>query len=869
MSADEHNGPKGPEDAPGQEQQPVQDPGSRPDGAQRTSRDRTRTRDMTGSAPLTVFAKGLLALREEAGMTLAELAKATGYAGSTMSKVTSTTMLCSEHALLAYVSALGGDRERWHAEWKKLDQMTAAQRTAVPDLPAGDETAAAAPADGPAEAPITPGAPPPSAPQPTEPTEPGRAVAGGDVSPPPRPTPPEAEQAGSGEPVQAAGPPEAPMPGPVPQEKPVPLAAPTRRGPSWLRPVPAWPRRPLVPAALAAVTAVAVAATVLWPSPGGSHGRSAASPSTATAPAAPALPECSEPKDTLTLTASPDFSATLTKLAADYGARTAEGQCLQVKVTAMSSGSAAEALRNGWTKENGRPDVWSPASKVWLPLARQSAAANALPTQDPPSIAATPLVIAMPEPMATALGWPGARITWKNLAEWAQDPKNFWARHGHADWGSFLLGKTDPRYSTSGLNAIIAAFASAAATTTGPLAPDKLTSGNIATDAVRGIEQSVVHYGDTTLTFLANLRRANDAAEAGSQPGSPYISAVAVEESAVVAYNRGYPCGTRSDEPGCEMKAPPKTKLVAFYPADATFYSDHPYITLTGISPQKKALADDFLAYLHSGPAQDQFGGIGLRSYDSSKPKPSVINRDNGALPDAPLKSVPLPGPEVLGRILSAWPDLRKRANVLLVIDTSGSMNDKVDGTGPTKLELLKQAAPELLKGFADQDSVGLWQFSTVKALKHGSDHNTLVDVGLLGNDGSRRAALNNSIQSLTAAGGTALYQTTTDAVKELRDHRYAPDAINAVVLLTDGSNDNDGAVNPDASLDQLMKQLDDPKKIRVFTIGYGIDPVKNPGTTQAWADLQAIADRSQARAYRAEDPKTIAETLTNVISNF
>ncbi len=55
---------------------------------------------------------------------------------------------------------------------------------------------------------------------------------------------------------------------------------------------------------------------------------------------------------------------------------------------------------------------------------------------------------------------------------------------------------------------------------------------------VAGVEKSVAHYGDTALTFLANLQRADDAGAALS-----YVSAVVVEEKSIIDYNEGNPTG--------------------------------------------------------------------------------------------------------------------------------------------------------------------------------------------------------------------------------------------------------------------------------------------------------------------------------------
>ena len=58
---------------------------------------------------------------------------------------------------------------------------------------------------------------------------------------------------------------------------------------------------------------------------------------------------------------------------------------------------------------------------------------------------------------------------------------------------------------------------------------------------VKSVESAVVHYGDTTLTFLNNWYRADARGTALT-----YTSAVAVEEKSVIDYNSGNPDGELS-----------------------------------------------------------------------------------------------------------------------------------------------------------------------------------------------------------------------------------------------------------------------------------------------------------------------------------
>ncbi|WRZ87734.1 substrate-binding and VWA domain-containing protein [Streptomyces sp. NBC_01007] len=627
---------------------------------------------------------------------------------------------------------------------------------------------------------------------------------------------------------------------------------------------------------IAAVTAMVVVGVTVVPGwPGGDDGsHTDGKPDSS-------LPRCSKPSVTLHIAASTDKSAPLQDLAHQYDARSAGGECVDVAISSIDSGSAMRALARGWSEDDGpEPDVWSPASRMWLAVARQRAtraAKDRLPKTAGPSVATSPLTIAMPRPMAQVLGWPKKKIGWKELASYAAQP-DFWKSKGHPEWGDFTLGKTNPEYSTSGLNATMSAFFTKIGTT-GEMNPDDLKNPK-ARNVVRSIENSVVHYGSTTLTFLAGLRRADDEGDATS-----YISAVTVEEDAVLAYNKGYPCGTESNDPQCKadrnkLKAP-KVKLVAFYPTDTTstatdgsasqaLYSDHPYIELNDIGPAKKKVADDFRKFLASDTAREDFTQLGFRTNPDKVPtKPTA---DNGIL-DEKLTPLSTPTPDVLDKLLASWRELRKPANVLTVIDTSGSMDWGVrSGTSekannePSRLDLVKQAEGPLFEGFTDRDKVGLWTFA--KEVKEVSAPQAMGS-----GKNSHREGLKASIEGLQATGATSLNKAVADALDSLRAH-WDPHAINAVVVLTDGNND---PADAPPTFAQLRKKLTDTSKpVRVFTIAYGkdADTKTDPdscrnGQKTCKTYLEEIAELSHASTYDARDPKTISNILTNVISNF
>lgn len=548
------------------------------------------------------------------------------------------------------------------------------------------------------------------------------------------------------------------------------------------------------------------------------------------------------------LTASSEKAALLKQIAGDWNGTKVDGTCARVEVVSKASGGAADALARGWIEatDGPRPDVWSPAASSWTGLLRQKTSVADKPdligSARPPSIANTPLVIAMPKPMAVALGWPKRALGWGDVLKLAQNPKG-WASV-HQSYGAFTLGKTNPNFSTSGLHATIGTYVAATGTSS------DLTLANLADPRVQhyaqAVEQAVVHYGDTTLTFLSNLQKADDRGA-----GLTYISAVTVEEKSVWDYNQGNPSG---DPATLGKHAKPKTPLVAIYPKEGTLLSDSPYAILQAdwvTDPVKKA-AQKFLDYVRGDKAQQKFAAAAFRGYDG-KPV-AAISAANGLIPSEPKVILNPPSPPVLARVEALWNQQRKAAKVLLIIDTSGSMGDPA-GNGDSKIELAKKAALKALDQFGPRDDVALWSFSTPQ---NGSPlpYRELVPFTPIT---AGKAKLRQQISLLTADGGTALYATARRAFRVM-SASAGNDRINAVILLTDGKNEYT-ADNDITSLEQELSPEDTSHSVRFFPIAYGADA--------DLATLKGIADGARGAAYDASDPASIDKVFTAVLSNF
>src|SRR2546423_8576120 len=159
----------------------------------------------------------------------------------------------------------------------------------------------------------------------------------------------------------------------------------------------------------------------------------------------------------LNVAASQEKSALFADLAKAFNQthKTTDGRCIEVKVQQVASGTAEKALARGWDEKTDgtRPDVWSPAATSWIVLLRQHRSSldfgSGLAPENPPSLLQSPLVIAMPRPMAEALGWPRRPIGWADVLQLARDSSG-WGSRGHPAWGDFRPGKTNPNITTPG-----------------------------------------------------------------------------------------------------------------------------------------------------------------------------------------------------------------------------------------------------------------------------------------------------------------------------------------------------------------------------------------------------------------------------------
>jgi len=492
--------------------------------------------------------------------------------------------------------------------------------------------------------------------------------------------------------------------------------------------------------------------------------------------------------------------------------RIADGRTINVEAIAEGSGDCIDEL----LQETRKADLTSPASAAFIKLANAESRAKTgkdlIPSTE--NLVLSPVVIAMWKPMAEALGYGQKAVGWSDILTLARDPRG-WAGRGHPEWGPFRFGHTNPESSNSGLMSVFAEVYAA----TGKKSALTVADVNDAKTAafVAGIEQSVVHYGSST-GFFGKKMFAN---------GSAYLSAAVLYENMVI-----------------ESYAQTAQPVVAIYPKEGTFWSDHPVgvVDRPWVTPDKREAAKQYIDYLLAKPQQEKAVPRGFRPSSTEIQLAAPIDAGHGVDPKEPQTTLEVPSPEVMHAILALWHANKKHANITLVFDTSGSMEQQ------QKMDNARAAALQLVDLLGDDDQFSLLPFS-------GVPHWALQRAAVKSSRDSAKA----QITAMFPKGGTALYDAVAQAyAAHLSSQEQDQEKISAIVVLTDGDD-----TNSKTPLDDLLRQIkfdNETHTIRVFTIAYGDDAKSEV--------LQQIADATQAKFYKGNQ-QNIRQVLREISTFF
>ena len=535
---------------------------------------------------------------------------------------------------------------------------------------------------------------------------------------------------------------------------------------------------------------------------------------------------CDGPKATATIAASPDAAPVLRRIAALWSLDQPKvgATCAEVAVTAADSAAVAAVIGGQGTADvPGRPDVWAPESSAWAALATvRPEAAAAIPRGAWLSLATTPVVLAVPKDRAAALGWPKKPVSLSAvLAGLRDDPT--WGRYGHREWGPVVIGMGDVTRSTADLHTLLA-----------------LTDGNrngrvdpaeIANELL--LERSVGKYAKSTTELFALAAK-----------GAP-IAAFPATEQQVLAWN------TASEG----------RQLVPVHPAEGIAGADHPYVTLQGdwVTPQARQVAYAFSRFVLGPVGRAEFARAGFRDRDRS-PTGIPAAADERLVPARfPTRAIMGPGPAA--QALVRWRALRRPANVLATIDTSGSMADPAPGLAVTKLAVFQQAAVQAVSLFNAQSRLGIWEFSS--KLTPTSDYRAVLPARPLGATVApgvtQREAVFGAVRAMRPAGATGLYDTIDASYREV-NRIWRKDQQNILVVMTDGKNEDTAGLSLQELVRRLKTTRNADRPVTVILIAYGQD-----------ADVASLSQAAAAtggRTYVALRPTDIGKVFLAAMVN-
>ncbi|WP_431032285.1 substrate-binding and VWA domain-containing protein [Streptomyces sp. P6-2-1] len=525
---------------------------------------------------------------------------------------------------------------------------------------------------------------------------------------------------------------------------------------------------------------------------------------------------CADDAIRLKVSASPDIAPTLREAAA-YAKEhevTSDGNCLDVRVTAEDSSKVAERLRAG---QDPGFQAWIPDASMWVDQANSGG--NSSRVSPTGAIASTPVAVGMTEKAAKRLGWPQKTYTWAEMA----------AAGSQGD--SLRLGSADPARSATGLLALTEVAREAGDAKGG--------SAQVAAAAKILAERTV----DDDTQLLDTLARDDSGAESGNPKRN---------DALILTEQRAYTRNKESDR-----------TLDLFYPKGGSPALDYPYVLPdnTRLSTAESRAAVRFMTFLNESRGQRLLRADGFRPEGGEAD--AGVAKAAGARAPQPYTSPTAepPSAKALQETRGMWTITVQSARLLVVVDASPSMAELVPGRGQSRMDVTKASLLQALAQFTPADDIGLWEFST--RLDGNRDYRELVPTDRLGarkGEGvTQRDKLTEAFGALQpqTGGATGLYDTTLAAYRKA-SKGYAPDKFNAVVLLTDGTNEDPGSLTRGALLSKLRDLADPAHPLPLVAIAVGPEA--------AGDDMKAIGAATGGSGFKVDDPAQIHEVINNAI---
>lgn len=241
------------------------------------------------------------------------------------------------------------------------------------------------------------------------------------------------------------------------------------------------------------------------------------------------------------------------------------------------------------------------------------------------------------------------------------------------------------------------------------------------------------------------------------------------------------------------------------------------YPTASGVAdPDRSAALSRLRTALTDDTGQRALQEFGLRTakWPAAAPPAAAAAQ----LPPVTAPAMAVTAQHAMWHVLTTWKPAQRVANILVVVDVSGSMGDNAPGTRTPLIALVRQGVGQVNALLPDTARLGLWQFGS--RLAPPNDYQQLVPTGPLTK--AQRAKLTAATAALAARKtGTGLYDTILAAYRYQQAH-FQADMPNEILLFTDGVNQDDPASISLVRLKRDLAAADPRKRVQIGVFAFG-----------------------------------------------
>ncbi|MEJ2858101.1 MULTISPECIES: substrate-binding domain-containing protein [unclassified Saccharothrix] len=540
--------------------------------------------------------------------------------------------------------------------------------------------------------------------------------------------------------------------------------------------------------------------------------------------------DCREGDAVLRVAATPSVAEAVREVAQAWARQrpVVYDHCIRPEVQAIDSELVLEGLTQGWDegKLNAKPHAWVTDSTLWAN--RLGAQNRALIGAQPQSIAASPVLLALPQDAASAVQ-SGAGFRWTDLPDVTSAPGG-WQRFGKPEWGDFKVAMPDPTTNAATAMAIQSALAGASPDGKGPVTTDMLALDPVKATLGKLTASKPAQTPATTWEALSLMADKPEVNAAG-------FAAVPVFEVDLYRHNTGKDSGTAPLQP-----------LYGVAAGGPSPVADFPFVPLAGdwVGEAQVRAAQAFREFLLEPDQQKLLATAGLRvDATTERPKPSPGLR----WPTMTDKLVPADA-NTTQQISAAWATADNGQVVTVLVDSSKSMGEP-GGDGRSRIEWVRTALTGQINRSVS-GSLGLWEFSS--GLAGDRPYRQLVAPGPVV---AQKQQLLDGVAGLKPQNATYLYSSLAALYKQAVAEFQAGKK-NRIIVLTDSP--NDGGLTLAQLKTELAAAKQEGREVAVSIIAIGADPERQP--------LSEIARSTGGTLSVVEDGRGVDAALGQLLSD-